>query len=278
MCDLKFSIRFGVRRVKALGRASRLCFLPLVMLVWLPACGGGAPEEAPKTTEKAAAPETTELRVDATTAGTVVGKVTYTGKPSRGARIRMNADPKCAEQHKEPVYSQVVAVNDNGTLRDAFVWVKAGLEQYKFGTPSEAKELDQKGCVYEPHVFGLQVGQKFKILNGDPTTHNIHPVPRQNREWNTSQPPNAQPMEKSFPRPEVMIPVKCNIHPWMKAYIGVVAHPYFAVTGTDGSFELKGLPPGDYTIGVWHEKLGTSELNVTLGEKETKEIEFTYSG
>ena len=193
------------------------------------------------------------------------------------ARIRMGAEPGCEEKHSEPVYSQEVTVNPNGTLKYSFVWVKEGLEQYSFDTPSQPVVLDQNGCLYTPHVFGVHVNQDIRILNSDPATHNIHPLPGNNREWNISQ-AEGQELERSFPRPEVMIPVKCNIHPWMKAYIAVVPHPYFAVTGDDGTFELNDLPPGEYTIEVWHEKYGTQEQKITVGPEESKEIEFSYSG
>ena len=138
-------------------------------------------------------------------------------------------------------------------------------------------ELDQDGCLYKPHVFGVQRGQEIRITNADSATHNIHPLPQQNREWNISQ-SSGQEMTRSFPRQEVMIPVKCNIHPWMKAYVGVVSHPYFTVTGEDGSFELNDLPPGDYTIQVWHEKYGTQEQQVTVAPQESQEIEFGFEG
>ena len=121
-------------------------------------------------------------------------------------------------------------INEDGTLKNVFIWVKEGLEDYKFDTPTEAATLDQDGCLYSPHVFGVQTNQKINIGNSDSVTHNIHPVPKNNREWNISQSPE-QKYTRSFPRQEVMVPVKCNVHPWMKAYIGVISHPYFSVTG-----------------------------------------------
>ena len=254
----------------------KLFFVLLSSLILLAACGGGGETAAPAETTPG--PAETLKTVDTASTGSITGNVSYSGQPSRGARIRMNADPTCNEQHSGPVYASVLQVNDEGRLENAFVWVKQGLEDYQFETPSEAKVLDQKGCLYEPRVLGVQVKQKIQILNSDPTTHNIHPIPSQNREWNKSQPPSATPLVESFARQEVMIAIKCNIHPWMKAYVGVIPHPYFAVTGQEGTFDLKDLPPGEYTLEAWHEKLGTQEQKVTVTPNEKTGIEFAFSG
>jgi plastocyanin len=144
-----------------------------------------------------------------------------------------------------------------------------------FDPPAQPVTLQQKGCLYEPRVIAVQAGQKVDVVNADTTTHNIHPIPKNNREWNKSQPPGV-PIEESFAREEIAIPVKCNVHPWMRGYIAVFKHPYFAVTGKDGSFDLSNLPPGTYTIKAWHEKLGTSTQTVTIGANETKEISFVF--
>jgi hypothetical protein len=189
----------------------------------------------------------------------------------------MSAEPDCAKLHSEPVTAQAVEVNGNGTLRNVFVWVKGGLEGKQFPVSSEAVELDQKGCIYHPHVIALQANQPFKVANSDPTTHNVHPLPKVNREWNKSQTASAPAVEAKFPRQEIMIAVKCNIHPWMRSYINVVDHPFFAVTGEDGSFQIKGLPPGTYTIEAIHEKLGAKEMSVTLGDAESKPVDFSFS-
>jgi hypothetical protein len=138
--------------------------------------------------------------------------------------------------------------------------------------------LDQDGCIYKPHVLGVMTGQNIRIKNSDPTNHNIHPLPKVNQEWNESQPPKGEEKLKSFAREEVMIPVKCNVHPWMRSYIGVVSHPFFAVTGDDGTFTIKGLPPGTYTLETWHEKFGPQDMQVTVGPKESKTVDFTYKG
>jgi hypothetical protein len=158
-----------------------------------------------------------------------------------------------------------------------FVWVKSGLEGKNFAPPTTPVTLDQKGCVYEPHVIGIQANQALSVTNSDPFTHNVHPLPKNNPEDNRSQTAGAAPAEFKFPRQEVMIAVKCNIHPWMRSYIAVVNHPFFAVSGADGSFSIQGLPPGTYTIEAVHESLGNKEAQVTVGASETGEANFNYT-
>jgi plastocyanin len=155
------------------------------------------------------------------------------------------------------------------------VYVSDGLGDQTFSPPSEPVVLQQKGCLYQPHVLGLQSGQTLKVVNDDQTTHNIHIMPQNNREWNKSQPPGMT-IEETIARQEVAIPVRCNVHPWMKSYVAVFKHPFFAVTGKNGSFELKNLPPGNYTLQAWHEKFGTSTQKVTLGASETKSVDFVF--
>lgn len=209
--------------------------------------------------------------------GTITGKVTFEGQPPKLRSILMDADPVCAKKHAGPVASEQVVINDNGTLRNVFIYIKSGLDGKKFAIPDAPAVLDQAGCLYLPHVLGVQARQKLEVRTDDNTTHNIHPLPKVNREWNISQPPGADPIIKTFTRPEVMIPVKCNQHPWMRAYIGVMSNPFYAVTGADGTFEIKGLPPGEYEIEAWQEKYGAVTQTVTLGAKESKSIEFSYS-
>jgi hypothetical protein len=240
----------------------------------LAGCGGGAPQQSAEETSTpstAAAPA-----IDPATAGEIVGKVSFEGTKPNPVRIRMDAVPACTEANKEPVYSEEVVVNDNGTLRNVYVYVKEGAPEGNFPPPAEPVVLDQRGCQYHPHVMALMTGQKLQIKNSDPTNHNIHPTPAVNREWNQSQPPGATDLQQEFARPEVMVPVKCNVHPWMKAYIGVQRHPFAAVTGADGTFTIKGLPPGQYTIEAWHEKYPAQQMQVTVGAKESKTADFTF--
>jgi plastocyanin len=246
------------------------------LTIFMVACGGGG-----ETTEAPAAESTPEVASgvtpDLSEAGSISGKVNFEGTKPRMPRIRMSAEPTCEAKHSGPTYAQTVLINENGTLKNVFIWVKEGLEDYKFDTPTEAATLDQDGCLYSPHVFGVQTNQKINIGNSDSVTHNIHPVPKNNREWNISQSPE-QKYERSFPRQEIMVPVKCNVHPWMKAYIGVISHPYFSVTGADGSFNLNDLPPGDYTVEAWHEKFGTQEQKLTVAPNGASEINFVFQG
>jgi plastocyanin len=231
-------------------------------------------EQPAATAQQAATP------IDQATVGEITGKVAFDGAKPKQARIMMDQDPVCVKKHSGPVYAEDNAVNSNDTLPNVFIYVKSGAEKYTFATPTDAVTLDQDGCMYKPHVMGIMTGQTLKVVSSDATTHNIHPMPKDNREWNESQPPGAAPIEKTFARSEIMIPVKCNQHPWMRAYIGVVSNPFYAVTGSDGTFTIKGLPPGDYTIEAWSAVGGgagqTQDQKVTIAPKESKKVDFTF--
>ena len=225
---------------------------------------------------KQADPAPAWFNVDLATAGTVTGKVLFAGKKPSRKHVNMDEEPACAKLHQTAVFDEAVAAASDGALANVFVHIKQGLEDKKFEPPDDPVVIDQKGCWFGPRVQGIQVGQTLKVTNSDPLTHNIHPMPRRNRDWNQSQSPGADPLIRRFTQPEVMIRVKCNIHSWMHAWIGAVAHPYFAVTGADGAFELRNLPPGAYTIEVWQEQLGRQEQQVTLAPSGKSDIVFKF--
>jgi plastocyanin len=189
----------------------------------------------------------------------------------------MNADPVCVKQHKTPVVGEEVVVNPNGTLKNVLIYVKEGLGSRKFDPPAAKLEFEQKGCQYTPHVLGIQVGQELEIVNGDPTLHNVHSLSKENAQFNVAQPKQGMKLTKKFDKPEVF-KVKCEVHTWMSAYIGVFSHPYFAVTADDGSFRLKNLPAGDYTIEAWHEKYGTQTMKVKVAASGGATADFKYEG
>ena len=254
-------------------RNSKLSWLLIAVLAL--GIAGCKKEEAPPAREAVEA-QPPPTPIDPATVGSISGKVSFEGTKPKARVIRMDAEPECKRLHSRPVRSQEVVVSENGKLVNVFVYVKQGLANYSFETPKDPVTLDQEGCTYKPHVIGVQAGQELHILNSDPTTHNIHPLPKNNREWNVSQPPGADKIVQSFPREEILIPVKCNVHPWMRSYIAVLKHPFYAVTGEEGMFELKGLPPGEYVVAAWHEKYGTQEQKVALGPTEAKSVDFTF--
>jgi len=208
-------------------------------------------------------------------AGSVAGTVKFAGVAPKGTRIDMSFDPNCVKAHATPATTQEIVVGAGGGLQNVIVYVSDGLNGKTFDPPPQPAVLEQKGCVYQPRVIALQANQKLDVKNDDATSHNIHPMPVNNREWNKTQPPGV-PIEESFAREEVAIPVKCNIHPWMRGYIAVFKHPYFAVTDKDGNFDLKNLPAGTYTITAWHEKLGTQTQKITVGTGETPKLNFVF--
>jgi plastocyanin len=216
------------------------------------------------------------LVLDPATVGSINGTTAHEGSPPPPIPIDMSAEPNCMKAHPTPVYSPEVVTGEKGALANVVVFIKSGLGNYKYDLPKDPVVMDQQGCMYEPHVVALRVGQTLEITNSDPTPHNVHPMPKENSEWNISQPAGASPLEETFSRAELAIPLVCNVHPWMKSYVFVFRNPYFDVTTKSGTFELKNLPPGTYTVAAWQEKYGTIERVVTIGPKESKAISFTF--
>ena len=235
------------------------------------ACGGGGGSD-----EAASAAPAAVTPVDPATVGSIMGTITLEGTPPSPERIRMNSDPVCLTEATD-TETEYYIVGDGGVLANVFVHVKEGLEGRTFPPATGTKTIDQDGCQYHPHVFGIRVGQTLEILNSDPTLHNIHATPSANDEFNMGQPIEGMRFERTFTAPEIMVPFKCDVHSWMNAYVGVLDHPYFAVTAEDGGFDISGLPPGDYVIEAWHERLGTQTQNITIGEGATAELNFTFA-
>jgi plastocyanin len=211
-------------------------------------------------------------------AGTVTGKASFTGTAPERTAIATDADPVCSGLNPEPLLSEDVIVNDNQTLQNVFVYVKEGLEGKTFPAPAEAVVMDQSGCHYVPHVFGVQVGQPLEIKNSDSTLHNVHGMPKNSKEFNLGMPIVGMKLKRTFEKPEIMVKFKCDVHPWMNAYIGVTDHPFFDVTDEQGNFEIKDLPPGDYVLEAWHEKFGTQTQNVTVPAEGAPAADFSFQG
>ena len=206
----------------------------------------------------------------------VSGKAMLKGAKPTMRPLTMDATPACAKQHATPMMSEEVVAAADGSLSNVFVYVKAGLPAKPWPIPPKAVTITQSGCVYQPHVIGAMVGQSVEFLNNDPTSHNVHPLPRLNNEWNQSQSPKGEPIVRTFAKPEIGLPVKCNLHPWMRVFVNVVEHPFFAVTGADGSFSIKGLPAGEYTMAAWHERFGTQEFKVKVAAGGAASANFTF--
>ncbi|HKV39928.1 MAG TPA: carboxypeptidase regulatory-like domain-containing protein [Blastocatellia bacterium] len=240
-------------------------------------CGGQKNGEEGSSSNSAETGSAKPLYKSAGDEGTITGKIAFTGEAPKPKTIDMDKDAACVSAPGEKTTEEVVV--NNGTLGDVFVYVKGGaVDKYSFDVPTAKVDLDQKGCRYHPHVLGVMANQTLNIVNSDPTTHNIHPSPKSNTEWNQSQPPGAAPLEKKFGRPEVLIPVKCNQHPWMRCYIGVMSSPFYAVSSTtDGTYTIANLPPGDYTLVAWQEKYGEQTAKVTVTAKGSVTHDFTFT-
>jgi len=255
--------------------------LAVAMLSFMLACGGSdddddVADDADSPTETAGTPYKSSGNE-----GSITGSIAFTGDAPAPKQISMDADAACAQSNPNPQTEDVVI--KDGKLANVFVYIKDGkttegksIAGFTFEVPPAEVVLDQKGCRYIPHVMGMMAGQKLKVTNSDQTAHNVHPSPKSNKEWNQSQPAGAPPIIQTFTRAEVVVPVKCNQHPWMKSNIGVLKHPLFAVSGENGAFEIKGVPPGTYIVATWHEKYGEKTQSITVGAKEIKSQDFSF--
>lgn len=242
-----------------------VCAVILAALVVLVACGGDGPPEQ-------TAPPTP---LDLSTVGTIDVTVSYAGPVPPLRQVNMASTPACAAAHKDPVYDDRLLVQ-NGRLANAFVWIRRGLEDRVFARPTDPVVMDQRGCLYVPRVAGVILGQPVRFVNSDSESHNVHGKPKVARGWNFMMSRRASTRTIYVSKPEVAISVGCDVHPWMQAYIAVVEHPYFAVTPAEGRVSLRQVPPGDYELAVWHERLGTKERAVTLAPKGTASVRFDF--
>lgn len=248
----------------------------LIPIAFAVACGGGGEPAEEGGGEPEGGAEAAAPALDPSTTGAVVGTVTFDGTAPEGSPIDMAEEPTCAEEYEGQPMKMPAEVGAEGGLRWVYVRVSEGLPDRSWSTPSQAVELDQQGCRYHPHILAVQTGQNIRIRNSDGLLHNINASPEQQRGFNISQ-PTTMTTERSFSQPEVMIPVRCDVHGWMEAYIGVQDHPYFAVTSEDGRYRIENLPAGDYVIETWHERYGTQTQNVTVAAQQEATADFTYS-
>ena len=262
------------------------CAVTALAAVLAAGCGGkdDDDEDRPKSSraagaskEGAAAPAASAAGpvAGATGAASITGKIVFEGAVPVPEKYKMSADAFCAKAHPGDVAKQDIEIGPDRGIADVFVYVKSGISG-TYPPPATAATIDQKGCRYTPHVFGVVAGQNIDILSSDPTLHNIHSLPEKNEPFNLAMPVQGMKYTKKFDQPEVMIRIKCDVHGWMAAYCGVLSHPFFAVTAADGTYTIKDLPAGTYTIEAWHEKLGTQTQQVTVGAQESKQAAFTF--
>jgi len=214
----------------------------------------------------------------AVAASTITGTVTFDGKAPALKALTMDADPACAKKHTAPVPNEALALGSGNTMGNIMVYVSKGLPAGKtWPAPKTPVVIDQNGCQYKPHVMGIMVGQPYKILNSDGVLHNIHTQPKLNKAFNQGMPATVKEVTTTFDKPEAIFHIKCDVHPWMSAYLGVFSHPFYSVTSTDGKFTISGLDPGTYEITAWHERLGPQTASVTVGANESKTQNFKFA-
>lgn len=246
----------------------------VTLLLIAAACGGNV--EQPGAPAASSAPAATAKPTDtADGPGVITGNAMFQGTAPKPRPLNTDADPLCKPEPGTTF--ETLLVGSNNGLRNVFVYVKDGLGSRTYPVPSEPVLLDQKGCRYIPHVFGIQVGQTLRVTNSDPALHNVNSSPKENKGFNFGQPAGVPAATRVFARPEVGVPFRCDVHNWMNAFAGVVPHPFFAVTKDDGSFEIKGLPPGTYTVEAWHERLGTETASVNVDGKTPAKAAFTFA-
>lgn len=264
-------------------RRALVLLLSIALLTFAVACGGDDDDLAEDENDNTGGDAPAAVAYTSNgKEGAVVGTVAFTGTAPERKAISMDADNACAAGNPNPLSEDTIVAD--GKLQNVFVYVKDGkltegnknITGLTFSPPAPDVTLDQKGCQYRPHVLGIMTTQQLKVTNSDGTTHNVNVQPKSNQGFNQAQGSGAPAIAKAFPRSEVQIPVKCNQHPWMKSYLNVMRHPFFAVSGADGKFEIKGLPPGTYTVAAWHERFGEKTQSITVAASESKTQDFSF--
>lgn len=243
-------------------------------------CGGGGGGNGGGGGDAAkGAPVDEYANIDKVTAGTITGKVMFTGSKPTAEKLKLDADKACVSANSgEDLFQEHEVLNDDGSLRNVMVYIKSGLGKVEFPVPNEPVVLDQQGCRYNPHVFGVRAGQEIEILNSDSTLHNINAKPKVNRVFNKAMPKKGMKSRATFKKAETGIYIKCDAHPWMNAWCSVFEHPYFNVSGDSGRYELKNVPPGKYVVAAYHEKWGNQEQEVTVEAKGSATADFSFDG
>jgi plastocyanin len=270
------SIHLTVKNLRRIARLDSL-FVAGVLLLAIFAASCGHSENSEEPGDRPAAVNSAAKPVDPATAGTVTGTVQFDGALPQMKNVNMASVPSCARLHSSPQMAQDVVLGNNGTLQNVVVYLKGEFSQYAFPPATAPIQIDQSGCVYSPHVVALVTGEPLQITNSDATTHNVNAISTRRQGWNQTLAPGSAPIESSFAREEIPIAVKCNIHPWMKFYVAVLRHPYFQVTGNDGSFVLKNVPPGSYTLTAWHERYSSKERTVIVKPNSKQNISITFT-
>ena len=266
-------------------RSSRVIpWIGLAFAVVATGCGGGgeggeAPESVtppPSSAEAEAPPPSTPASAAVMGGGSVAGQVVFDGQPPRLKPLSMDADPGCVAMHEGDVAPEMLVLGEGQALANVFVQVKNPPEG-TYAPPADPAIIDQRGCLYVPHVLGVVAGQTVQFRNSDGLLHNVHGLPTVNREFNLGMPPSVTETDVKLNRPEPVFPVKCDVHPWMRSYVAVLEHPFFAVSDETGQYQIEGLPAGTYEIEAWHERLGIQNASVTIADDETGSANFTFS-
>jgi len=255
------------------------CFRILAVLILgisLAGCGNTSPSAESGNNKPAARSE--GKPVDEATAGSVIGTIRFDGVIPQMKAINMIDVPNCAKMHSAPVLPETVAPGDNGTLQNVIVYLQGDFSAYSFPQNNTAAKVKQEGCLYSPHVTAVMVGDPLEVVNADSVTHNINAISRFHQGWNETQLPGSAPIVRHFTREEIPMIVKCTMHPWMRFYVAVLDHPYFQVTGKDGQFALRNVPPGSYQLTTWHEAFGTKTQTIIIQPKQEQVVSITYTG